>query len=687
MARDVLIGDVSRPLFGPSFWGPLLLIAAATAAIVHYGMQVIDSTRENAVLRADAGGSAVAREIVGFIDREHERLHAFTEEKQDAIARILADPDDVTAIEALQASVKRMFRGAFAFSVTDATGEPLFEDFDGLVGPVCKASMRDAATAFASEHVPFTLPPIHPVPGAYHFDLISPWQLDNGEQGLFFISMSPDRIAELIAVAERASGNRILLLNRDNPTLIEVSAAGARDRLGGQFRFEPEIDADSYFAADLPGTHWRLVALPDVEALDADVMQISAKIAASILALMLVTVALLFLVRRSERRNSSLFTRSLQSSVSRQRAILQSMVDGMVTIDASGEILNVNSAVTRLFGYAPNELVGSNVHMLMPEPDRSAHDGYLRHYLDTGESRILGKGREVRGRRKDGTVFPVLLTLGESVEGDQRIFVGILHDLSAYVEAKKQVEAQAVKIARSRQELDEISQVAANNLQLPLQRIAKLGELLASDDGLRLPGIDREKIKNLGAEAHDMSELARGIADFARSDEQMTPHLVDVREVLKSVCDDLALPVSAVGAQIEVHGDGSVFGDEKKLYQVLWNLLDNALKFRDADVVPQIVVTIGNMVTESGEDGLRLSIRDNGIGIPDDQLDAVFEAFRRLHPRDKYPGMGLGLSICRKIVDGLGGEISARGAEGGGTEFELILPGATGDPEADAGSA
>jgi two-component system sensor kinase FixL len=676
MSDNSVIEGGHRPWLSPAFWAPVLLIAAATAAIVHYGLEVVDSTRQNALLSADAGGSAVAREIVGFIDREHERLRAFSEEKQAAIARILAYPEDLTAIDELQTSVKRMFRGAFAFSVTDAEGEPLFEDFEGLVGPICKASMRDASATLADRRVPFTLPPIHPVPDAYHFDLITPWELDNGEQGLFFISMSPDRIAELIAAAERASGNRILLLNRDDPTLIEVSAAGARDRLGGEFRFEPDVSAENYFSVDLPGTHWRLVSLPDLQALDARVRTIYLKIAASIVGVLLISAALLLLIRGAEKRNSSLFTRSLQSSVSRQRAILQSMVDGMVTINATGEILNVNSAVTRLFGYTPSELVGSNVRMLMPEPDHSAHDGYLRHHLETGESRILGKGREVTARHKDGSLFPVLLTLGESVEGEEHIFVGILHDLSAFAAAQQEVAAQAIKIERKRQELDEIGQVATNGLQVPLQQIAKLGEMLATDEFANLDVNERAKLRNLGAEARDMSELARGIADFARADECVAPHPVAVRTTLQNVCDDLRERVEASGAVIEVSGDGYVLSDEKQLHQVLWNLIDNALKFQDGTRSPQIDVMIEPVSVEADRGQVRITVKDNGIGIPEDELESVFDAFRRLHSAERYPGMGLGLSICRKIIDGLNGGMAARSRPGEGSEFEILLPGA-----------
>ncbi|MDJ0741091.1 MAG: PAS domain S-box protein [Gammaproteobacteria bacterium] len=670
MTPDHAAGDARRPLISAALWAPFLLILAACGGILYYGLQLAAAERAALTSGARATGLSVVNEIVGFIDREHERLAAFTDEKGDAIRKILAYPDDWPEVEALQTSVRRMFRGALAFSVTGPDGVPLFEDFDGLIGPVCRASMRDALSGDRDGKVPAAIPPIHPVPGAYHFDLITPWVLDSGDTGLFFVSMSPDRIAELIAAAERTSGYRILLVNRDDPSLIEIANAGARDRLGGDFRVAPELLVPGHFAADLPGTHWRVLVLPDAASLDDALGQIQVRTVALVLGLLGISAVLLYLIRSAEKRNSSLFMRSLQSSVSRQRAILQSMVDGMVTINADGEILHVNSAITRLFGYQPAELVGSNVRVLMPDPHRSNHDDYMNHYLTTGESRILGTGREVMAQRKDGSQFPILLTLGESVEGDEHIFVGILHDMTAYKEAQNKLAAQAMKIERSRQELDEISQIAANDLQLPLQRIATLGEMLSSDSAEGLGGDERAQLKHLGEEARDMSELVKGIADYTRADERSAAEPVDLVELLATVRNDLAARIEASAATFDIVGSGRVLGDATQVRQLLWNLVDNALKFSDPARPPVVTVAID----DSTEGQVTVRVRDNGIGIPEGEIDAVFEAFKRLHPRERYPGMGLGLSFCRKIADGLGGEIAATSRVGEGSEFRVTLP-------------
>ena len=682
---DGVLQESRRPFVSSNLWVPLLLILIACGAIAYYGHQVAETLKESVVATARAAGRATAGEISGFLAREHERLDAFVLEKQPDIRKIVANPEDWETIESLQGSVKRLFRGAFAFTITGADGTPLFEDFDGLVGAVCAAALRDFAQVAEFGRGAYELPPIHPVPGAYHFDLISHWQLDNGETGLFFVSMAPARIAELLATAEKSSGDRLLLVDRDDPTLIEVAASGARDVLQDDFRLPAEALPAQYFRADLPGTHWNLVVLPDSEALQDEVRAVYLKVVALVAALLSISAALLIVIRRFEQRNSSLFMRSLQSSVARQRAILQSMVDGMVTIDARGTIQHVNNAITRLFGYQPNELIGANVRVLMPEPDRSAHDGYLRNYLETGQSKILGTGREVMGRRRDGSLFPVRLTLGESLDGDQHIFVGILHDMSADKDAQRKIVSQAMVIERSRQELEEISQIASQDLQVPLQRIASLGEALGAVHSSMLSSTEKAQLKSLTDEARDMSEVVKGLADYARVERRPTAKVVDLDEILADVQKDLANRIAASGATVSVAPLGRVEGDAKQLRQVFWNLIENALKFRDPARPPEIQVSLASgqeRPEDAPGDALVVLVRDNGIGIPEHQREAVFEAFRRLHPRETYPGMGLGLSFCRKIVEGLGGRISVIGAEGEGSIFRVTLPRAPEPPTA-----
>lgn len=668
---DAALTEVRRPIFGSSLWVPMLLVLLGAVGIAFEGYQVIKALRESATGSMRAQGQATAREITGFIDREQERLSAFVAERQDDVRKILSMPDDWPRVDALQQSLKRMFRGAIAFSVTGPDGRPLFEDFDGLVGPICQASMREFAHAVKEGRDGRAIPPIHPVPDAYHFDLITPWTLDDGESGLFFVSMSPQRIAELLAAAQEASGNRLVLVNRDEPTLIEVTGLGARDALHGNFRLPPEALSEPHFATDVPGTSWRLVVLPDAASLaeaERDILVVTGLLIAG---LVLISVVLLIVIRREERRSSNLFMRSLQSSVSRQRAILQSMVDGLVTVDAHGQIHNVNNALTRLFGYDASELIGRNVSILMPEPFQGSHDRFMESYLTTGESKILGKGRELVARRKDGSIFPVLLTLGESLEGDEHMFVGILHDMTAYNEAQRKIVAQGVEIKRSNEELERISQMASSSLQSPLQRIASLSAAIGAYETERLDPDAKAQLRDLADEARGASDLVQGLVDYTRAGRNAEREAVDLDALMQEIRHDLAGRIAAAGGELTVAPLGRVFCDRKQAYQLFWNLLDNALRFADPDRPPEIRIAA---VDDAPDDTLKVTVTDNGIGISEQALEKVFEAFYRVDPDDPRAGAGLGLSFCRKIVEAAGGRIEADSEPGEGSVFTVSLP-------------
>jgi two-component system sensor kinase FixL len=380
---------------------------------------------------------------------------------------------------------------------------------------------------------------------------------------------------------------------------------------------------------------------------------------------------LLVVIRREEQRNSTLFMRSLQASVARQRAILQSMVDALIMIDAHGRIHHVNSAATKLFGYEPSELIGQNVKILMPEPFLGEHDGYIRNYINTGESKIIGKGREVMGKRKDGSVFPALLTIGESLEGDERMFVGILHDMTAYNEAQRKIVAQAGEIQRSHQELDRIGQVASTALQSPLQRIASLGEAINAREAAGLQGNEKEQLRSLTDQARDASRLVQGLVDYTRAAETGHGEPIDLEQVVRDVERDLASRLRAAAARLQVDVAGTVVCDRKQVHQLFWNLIDNALKFADPSRTPEIRITASPADETTG---LTIVVADNGIGMPAESVDRVFDAFYRVDPQHRAAGAGLGLSFCRKIVDAAGGSISASSELGKGSRVVINLP-------------
>jgi signal transduction histidine kinase len=191
-----------------------------------------------------------------------------------------------------------------------------------------------------------------------------------------------------------------------------------------------------------------------------------------------------------------------------------------------------------------------------------------------------------------------------------------------------------------------------------------------------LGGSEKAQLKSLADDARSVTELVKGLADYTRVQREPADQPVDLDAVMEDVRKDLAGQIAAAGASVSVTELGKVLGNAKQVRQVFWNLVENALKFRHPERSPEVRIYLSEREASADAPGDQITVlvRDNGMGIPEDQLGAVFEAFRRLHPRDAYPGAGLGLSFCRKIVEGLGGQISVSSKLGEGSTFRVTLP-------------
>ncbi|MEM7515250.1 MAG: PAS domain S-box protein, partial [Bacteroidota bacterium] len=173
-------------------------------------------------------------------------------------------------------------------------------------------------------------------------------------------------------------------------------------------------------------------------------------------------------------------------SENKLNAIIKTAVDGIISIDTKGIVQLVNPAAARLFGYAPEEVNGKNVKMLMPEPDQSRHDGYLNNYLEGGPPKIIGIGREVSGMKKDGTVFPFRLSISEVQLGTGKVFTGIVHDLTAEKLAEEKLRRYAAELERSNRELEDFAYISSHDLQEPLRKIQAFGTRLRAKEGSSL---------------------------------------------------------------------------------------------------------------------------------------------------------------------------------------------------------
>jgi two-component system sensor kinase FixL len=367
---------------------------------------------------------------------------------------------------------------------------------------------------------------------------------------------------------------------------------------------------------------------------------------------------------------------SRRRSVPEREALLQAIVetspDGLITIDETGRIQSFNPAAEQIFGYAAAEVIGHNVACLMPSPYREQHDSYIRRYLRTGEKRIIGIGREVLGRRKDGTVFPLELAVGEVQAAGHRVFAGFVRDVSArrLAEARlRELQAELIHVSRL-SAMGEMASALAHELNQPLTAIMNYAQatrrLLGGADEARASALSGllDKIVQQGSRA---GQIIRRLRQFiAKGETERT--LADVNGVTEEA-SALAL-IGAAGKGIAVRrmledGLPPVLMDKIQIHQVITNLIRNSVDALGDIGRGEILIR-----TRRTSAQIEISVADTGPGLAPEVAARLFQPFVTTKPN----GMGIGLSICRTIVEAHGGKLSAGDNPGGGAVFTVSLP-------------
>jgi len=383
----------------------------------------------------------------------------------------------------------------------------------------------------------------------------------------------------------------------------------------------------------------------------------------------------------------------LAASDAWRRALLEATVDAIITICERGIIRTINPATERMFGYAMEELIGQNVRVLMPSPYREEHDAYIARYLTTGEKRIFGIGREVVGRRKDGTVFPIRLSVAEARLGEQRFFVGAIVDITEQKRAEEELRRSHDELHKLVAELRaKNEEVRATTQQLWLAaKLASVGELAASiahelnnplaTVALRIESLleqvpehdpKRKLLEIIEQETKRMGNLVANLLQFVRHGREQIS-TVDIRdEAAKSV--ELVhhhLRKRQIAVVQELAADTPIiYADRQKLRQVFLNLLTNA-----GDAMPQggtLTLRTRPDTLAGGKLAVRIEVADTGIGIPAQYLAKVFDPF--FSTKEEGRGTGLGLAICRRVAEEHHGTIQIVSEEGKGTTVIFVLP-------------
>lgn len=389
--------------------------------------------------------------------------------------------------------------------------------------------------------------------------------------------------------------------------------------------------------------------------------------------------------------------------ISLLNAIIDTAIDGIITIDSKGIVESINPSACGLFGYDSSEVIGNNISMLMPEPDRSRHDGYILRYQRTSEPHIIGKGREVKGLRKDGTLFPFRLAVSEVQFQGRVIYTGFVHDLSREKDAQEQlkkytnrlehlVEERTLtlqsliqqlqnakeEVSHSLEKEKELNQLKSrfvsmashefrtplSSIQLSASLIEKYNSQYGNDNISKHVSKIKSSVANLTNILNDflsLEKLEAGKVSLQISTFDIVKFSEEITEEMQMIAkQNQNIIYQHTGTRSKINTDINL------LKNCIVNLIGNAIKYSGEN-------TFIEFNTEMLDEKCIITIKDNGIGIPETEQKHLFEAFFRAHNTGSIPGTGLGLNIVDRYVKLMHGTIAFESAENKGTTFTITL--------------
>jgi two-component system sensor kinase FixL len=361
-------------------------------------------------------------------------------------------------------------------------------------------------------------------------------------------------------------------------------------------------------------------------------------------------------------------TQELQKLQRSYELILNSAGEGICSFDIMGRAIFVNPAAARITGCEAAELIGRQEHEIF---------GYRPNLDDLPSEEENGKDRQFR--RRDGTSYPAEVVKTPIQENGREVgAVLIFKDITERKRAEEIVAKKAAELARSNAELEQFAFVASHDLQEPLRKIQAFGDRLK----IRCDSVDlgeaRDYLERMQSAAGRMQTLINDLLAFSRVIRSSQPFVpVDLAAVTREVLGDLEVRIEKSGARVEVGPLPTIEADATQMRQLLQNLISNALKFQAPGAVPVVSVQSSMLPPEASLASgplCEISVQDNGIGFDEKYMDKIFAVFQRLHGRSEYEGTGVGLAVCRRIVDRHGGSITARSKPGEGATFIVTLP-------------
>jgi PAS domain S-box-containing protein len=361
---------------------------------------------------------------------------------------------------------------------------------------------------------------------------------------------------------------------------------------------------------------------------------------------------------------------ALREREAKFRAVIQAAADGIIIIDPQGVIQVFNPASERIFGYCPDEVIGRKMEMLVPQSQADHHDQNLRRARRSDEPPTIMVARELEGLRKDGVTVPLELSIREARHDGTTVFVGIVRDITERKRADRERQRALDELARSNQDLQQFADIVSHDLQEPLRMVSSYCELLRRRYRGQLDDDANQFIDFAIDGAQRMQLLIQDLLAYSRVGSRASAFgSTDANRSFELALANLQEGIAESQARISADPLPIVFADEVQLVQIFQNLLSNAIKYRRGER-PEIQVKV-----ESRGAMWAFAVTDNGIGVKPQFARTIFEIFKRLHSRKEYPGTGIGLAICKRIVERHGGEIWLDCEYRDGARICFTLPG------------
>ncbi len=362
--------------------------------------------------------------------------------------------------------------------------------------------------------------------------------------------------------------------------------------------------------------------------------------------------------------------------------------DAVIVINEAGIVTFWNAKAEVLFGWTREEILGTMLSSsILPIKYRNAHNEGMKRLLATGEAHVLNRTIEITALKKSGEEFHISLTISQTEQGNAKVFIAFIRDISEQKanqteleNKRKQLEVFNTHLESSNQQLQQFAYIASHDLQEPLRKIRIFADRLSKQTGAEADA--KTYIEKITTSASRMSDLIHSLLDYSSATQGIRYEMVDLNAILLDILSDFELLIAQKKAEFSVGTLPTIKAVPLQMNQLFYNLIGNALKFTKRNTIPTITITTNDVSAEQKNDWqlqphsdyVEIVVKDNGIGFDQNYADKIFTIFQRLNDRSEFGGYGIGLALCKKLVDAHKGRIFAEGKLNSGATFKIILP-------------